>query len=268
MKNYKFAIVRILGNENPPRDVLGERLKSLEFILKNEPSFPDTIKLFLLNRFVDPIFRSQIEELLLEHRARYMEISLDWDKLKTMQQNKATDEAFSLEVIGVNSARNIAIDYGHVFATNTILLDGNCIFDQEGWNQFKQVTEEQPSQYYSLPMARIPFKHYGQKLTAPLEESQITFRDDSLMRFDIKRAFAVGNCKLDLLFRLGHDSTPLTAHLKIEGDKTKLAGYVLRLHTGKIDTESSVLVRMKERNESLRCLFDKVRAIAEERNRC
>jgi hypothetical protein len=163
-----------------------------------------------------------------------------------MQQNKATDEAFNLEVIGVNSARNVAIDYGHVFATTTILLDGNCIFDQEGWDQFKQVTEEQPSQYYSLPMARIPFKHYGQKLTAPLEESQLTFREDASLRFDVNKLFG-DNSKLDLLFRLGHDSTPLTAHLKIEGDKTKLAGYVLRLHTGKIDTESSVLVRIKER---------------------
>jgi len=267
MKSYKFAIVRILGNENPPRDVSGERLKALDFILKNEPSFPDTIKFFLLNRFIDPIFRSQIEELLLEHRARYMEISLDWDKLKTMQKNKATNEAFNLEVIGVNSARNVAIDYGHVFATTTILLDGNCIFDQEGWDQFKQVTEEQPSQYYSLPMARIPFKHYGQKLTAPLEESQLAFREDASLRFDVNKLFG-DNSKLDLLFRLGHDQTPLTAHLKIEGDKTKLAGYVLRLYTGKIDTESSVLVRVKERTESLRRLFDKVRAMAEERNRC
>lgn len=267
MKNYKFAIVRILGNENPPRDVIGARLKSLEFTLKNEPSFPDTIKLFLLNRFLDPIFRNQIEELLLERRMRYMELPLDWDKLKTMQQNKATNEALNLEVIGINSARNVAIDYGHVFATNAIVLDGDCIFDQEGWNQFRQITEEQPSQYYSLPMARIPLEHYSQRLTAPLEESQLAFREDSSLRFDSARLFG-DNDKLDLLFRLGHDRTPLTAHLKIEGDKTKLAGYVLHLQTGKNVTESSVLVRCKERNESLRCLFDKVRTMAEERNRC
>lgn len=267
MKNYKFAIVRILGNENPPRDVLGERLKSLEFILKNEPSFPDTIKLFLLNRFINPIFRSQIEELLLEHRVRYIELPLNWDKLKLMQQNKATNEALNLEVIGINSARNVAVDYGHVFATNAIVLDGDCIFDQEGWNQFKQTTEEQPSQYYSLPMARISFEQYGQKLTAPLEESQLSFREDSSLRFDINRLFG-DNDKLDLLFRLGHDQTPLTPHLKIKGDQTKLAGYVLHLKTGKTNTEFSVHVRVDERKESLRCLFDKVRAIAEERNRC
>jgi hypothetical protein len=154
-----------------------------------------------------------------------------------------------------------------VFATTTILLDGDCIFDQEGWNQFKQTTEEQPSQYYSLPSVRIPFEHYGQKLTAPLEESQLAFREDALLRFDVNKLFG-DNSKLDLMFRLGHDSTPLTAHLKIEGDKTKLAGYVLHLHTGKPAVENSVLVRIKERQESLRCLFDKVRAMAEERNRC
>lgn len=267
MKNYKFAIVRILGNENPPRDVPGERLKSLDFILKNEPSFPDTIKLFLLNRFVDPIFRSQIEGLLSEHHARYMELPLNWDKLKTMQQNKATDEALNLEVIGINSARNAAVGYGHMFATTAILLDGDCIFDQEGWNQFKQTTEEQPSQYYSLPMARIPFEQYGQKLTASLEESQLAFRDDSSLRFDANKLFG-NNDKLDLLFRLGHDATPLTPHLKIEGDQTKLAGYILHLQTGKTNTESSVHVRVDERKESLRRLFDKVRAMAEDFNRC
>lgn len=71
-----------------------------------------------------------------------------------------------------------------------------------------------------------------------------------------------------MLFRLGHDQTPGTAHLKIEGDKTRCAGYVLHLQTGKINTENSVLVRIKERQESLRCLFNKVRTMAEERNRC
>lgn len=265
MKNYKFAIVRILGNENPPRDIIGTRLKSLDFILKNEPSFPDTIKLFLLNRFVDPILGSQTENLLLEHRMRYMEIPLNWAKLKTMQQNKATDEDFNLEVIGINSARNVAIDYGHVFAANTILLDGDCTFDQEGWDQFKKITEEQPSQYYSLPTARIPFEHYGQKLTAPLEESQLVFREDSSLRFDVNKLFG-DNSKLDLMFRLGHDQIPMQGHLKIEGDKTKLAGYILHLHTGKTATENSVLVRVAERKESLHCLFEKVRTIAMELN--
>ena len=267
MKNYKFAIVRILGNENPPRDVLGSRLKALEFTLKNEPSSSDTIKLFLLNRFVDPIFRSQIEELLLEHRVRYLELPLAWDKLKAMQQAKASNEAFNLEVIGINSARNVAIDYGHVFATHAIVLDGDCIFDQEGWNQFKQTAEEHPSQYYSLPMARISFERYGQKLEVPLEESQLAFREDSSLRFDPNRLFG-DNDKLDLLFRLGHDKTPLTAHLKIEGDKTKLAGYVLHLQTGEIATEGSVHVRVDERKVALQRLFAKVKTIAEERNRC
>ena len=154
-----------------------------------------------------------------------------------------------------------------MFATHAIVLDGDCIFDQEGWNQFKQTTEEQPNPYYSLPMMRIPFDHYGQKLTAPLEESQLTFREDSSLRFDPNKLFG-DNDKLDLLFRLGHDKTPLTAHLKIEGDKTKLAGYVLHLQTGEIATEGSVHVRVDARKVALRRLFDKVRAMAEERNRC
>jgi hypothetical protein len=261
MKNYKFAIVRILGNENPPRDVLGARLKALEFTLKNEPYFPDTIKLFLLNRFVDLPFQKQLEDLLLEHRVRYLELPLHWDKLKIMQQSKASNEAFNLEVIGINSARNMAIDYGHVFATNAIVLDGDCIFDQEGWNQFKQTTEEHPSQYYSLPMARIPFEHYGQKLNTFLEESQLVFREDSSLRFNENILFGDRD-KLDLLFRLGHDQTPLTGHLKIEGDQTRLAGYILHLYTGKTTTENYWDIRGVERKESLRCLFDKVRAIA------
>lgn len=266
MKNYKFAIVRILGNENPPRDVPGARLKALEFILQNEPSFPHTIKLFVLNRFVDPVLRAHVEDLLLEyHKVRFIEQPLDWDKLKVMQQNNVSDDELNLEVIGINSARNLAVEYGHVFATHAVLLDGDCIFDQEGWNQFVQTVENYPSQYYSLPMARIDFESYGKPLTASLEESQLSFRDDSTMRFDTNKLFGAKD-KLDLLFRLGHDQTPLTAHLKIKGDKTKLAGYVLHLQTGKSATESSVHVRVDERKASLKQLFSKVRDMAKQRN--
>ena len=34
-----YALVRIIGNELPPRDSVGNRIKSLKFILEHEPKF-------------------------------------------------------------------------------------------------------------------------------------------------------------------------------------------------------------------------------------
>ena len=249
-----YAIIRILGNENPPRDLPGSRLQSLEFILKHEPCFSGVPKLYLLNRLVDPEFEAQILGLLREYRASWLNVKLEWAELTL----GLSDNEFNRQVIAINSARNVAIDFGHLYANHAIILDGDCIFDQTGWDQFVATTQLQERKYYSIPSTRTSPAEYLAGVTPILGESMLAFHRDAKLRFDANRLF--GNReKLELLFRLGHDPTPNSGHCRIVGDLTCLAGYVCHLHTGTDTVESDVAVRMAQRSQSLAVLWQKVR---------
>jgi hypothetical protein len=68
----QIILYRIVGNDLPPRHKEGQTLSNLAFILKHEKSFPNTRKIFLLNRIVDPVNEAAIIRLLDEYKMEYI----------------------------------------------------------------------------------------------------------------------------------------------------------------------------------------------------
>ncbi len=61
---YDLYSIYSLGNDLPPRHQLGQTLSNLQFILENEPNFPNCTKYWVLNRIVDNTIEASIIELL------------------------------------------------------------------------------------------------------------------------------------------------------------------------------------------------------------
>jgi hypothetical protein len=252
----KYAICRILGNENVPRDRPGSRLKTLEFILKNEPKFLDTEKIYVLNRLVNPDFRKANEELLQTYKAKYVVVEVPWNEM--LNKPNLSDIDINFYVIGINATRNTLIEYAHRSADYAVILDGDCIFDHTGWGDFVATVNSRPGKYYSIPMIRMTPEAYFDGFARDCTEPQLAFRKDAELRFDVNLPFGHRD-KLELLFALGHDKEMDKGHNTIEGDKTCLAGYVCHLNTGIEAVETDQIDRLLARDISLHRLVMTVR---------
>jgi hypothetical protein len=73
----QIILYRIIGNDLPPRHKEGQTLSNLQFILDHEPSFPNTRKIFLLNRIIDPINEATIIRLLDSYHMDYIRVPFD-----------------------------------------------------------------------------------------------------------------------------------------------------------------------------------------------
>lgn len=236
-------IVRILGTENPPRDLPGKRAAALQAILQTEPEFADVGKHYLLNRIWDRGYLKKLITILECHRASYSVIPFDWSI-------PLTRESLSRKGIAINAARNAAIDWGQSRARYTVVLDGDCQFTSAGLQPILEEMRRDTYTYLSIPFCR--------EATGRQEEPQLAFRQDALLRFDETLAFGQ-NDKLELLFRLGHDTTPHSGHLEITGDQTRLVGEVQHHSTGSLRTEQDNHVRGQLRAQSLQELARRIR---------
>ena len=70
----QIILYRIIGNDLPPRHKEGQTLSNLQFILDHEPSFPNTRKIFLLNRIIDPVNEATIIRLLDSYNMEYIRV--------------------------------------------------------------------------------------------------------------------------------------------------------------------------------------------------
>ncbi len=77
MVRDQVILYRIIGNDLPPRHKEGQTLSNLQFILDHEPSFPNTRKIFLLNRIIDPISEATIIRLLDRYQMEYIRVPFD-----------------------------------------------------------------------------------------------------------------------------------------------------------------------------------------------
>lgn len=252
----KYAIVRIIGNENVPRDKPGSRLKVLEFILKNEPAFADTVKIYVLNKLIDDNYRRDVAALLQAYGIKYGGADVPWQQLA--KAAPLSDLDINLKVIGINQVRNALIDLAHQSAEYAIILDGDCVFTQQGWDEFTSTVGKHPSQYYSIPMVRIACEQYFDSILRNYAEPQLAFHRTADMRFDESIPFGAKD-KLELLYRLGHDQKMDKNHINIEGDKTCSAGYVCHLNTGIETVEMDQMDRLIARDISLQRLYLQVR---------
>jgi hypothetical protein len=124
-----------------------------------------------------------------------------------------------------------------------VVLDGDCMFEQAGWDPvYSDILD---GQYMHLS---VPHKREN---SDNLAEPQLAFRYDSPYKFDVSIPFGQQD-KLKLLYLLGH--TKENPHLTITGDLTKLTGYVNHLTTGDIAVEESLVLRERVRRQSLNFL--------------
>ena len=106
----KYSIFRIIGNETPPRDEPDARLKTLKFILENEPNFPNCIKCWVLNCIHDKIRRDYLCKLLSDYEHHVVVVPM---LRKKYEKAKNIDEKINW-LIGINRARNLEIGRAHV----------------------------------------------------------------------------------------------------------------------------------------------------------
>lgn len=238
------AIIRIIGNENPPRDSVGRRLEVLEEILDKEPNFEGVVKWYIINRINNIQYRRSLCELLDKYNAKYITIPLD--RTSVLQAVNRKDKI--LKAIEINKVRNFAVDFGKHIAKYTVVLDGDCMFDRDGWREVHEESKEAAYEYLS-----IPHKRYN----GPLAEPMIAFRYDANKRFDESICFGDGD-KLRFLFDIGHVKDTANGHRQVLGHLTKTVGYVHHLSTGNDLAESDLKTRIDLRDQSLDLLIDSI----------
>ena len=230
-----FVLYRIIGNDLPPRHELGQSLRSLSFILQNEPQLSGCTKKFVINRVLDTETESKIIATLEDHGHEYIHIPFDPDvyveipldyaclpggdadylssrsfrRLTRRRQIRlltAVNRLRNNYVMHNNGARNVALRDGQGLAKWVLPFDGNCFFSDLAWEQFRMAVVERPwLKYFTVPMARIQSNadlldtNYN-----PIaeEEPQIAFRCDTEEMFN--EAFPYGRFpKIEMFWRLG-----------------------------------------------------------------
>lgn len=68
----QFILLRAIGNDLPPRHVVGQSYANVKFILENEPDLPNLDKRWYLNRIVNKTEEERIVSLLDHHKQLYI----------------------------------------------------------------------------------------------------------------------------------------------------------------------------------------------------
>lgn len=231
-----FALVRIIGNDLPPRHATGQSRANLTFLLETEAEadLADCTRLWIVNRIVDPKEEAAIIAVLDAHGQTYRRIPfvlddyakrpLDLSTFPTAQylHSKAYHDRPEVErdraiaqtyrwrnayAMHNNGGRNAALEFGIETGAKWVLpFDGNCLTTTEDWSRFRSdlAAAPQGTRYAVVPMARLGSNDHALAPLTPddaVEEPQIAFRCDAPLRFD--EAFPYGRRpKVELLTRL------------------------------------------------------------------
>ncbi len=259
----KYAIFWIIGNENPPRDTPGQRLRILQQLLGQK--YPEADGWFLLNRIVDISYRREVLDRISQANGKC--VTIPFDQEHTLQGH--THEEIVRRAININDARNYALEFALALGYETVvILDGDCLFDQEGWDAFRAAADANPS-LPNLSIPHITCRNLPGGLPDDVRpgEPMIAFRKFSPYHFDVSLPFGQGD-KLALLRELGHDMTPDSGHCKLlRTDRTAIAGYCLHLQTGSDAAAADRPTREFLRKESMVQLVDRIRKRVLWRNR-
>lgn len=254
----KYSIFRILSEDCPPRDEMGSRMKVLKFILENEENFENTTKGWIVNSFIDRSIRQDFIDLLVS-KGMYV-VVIPWARQK-YNEAKTRREKINA-AIGINRARNLAIEHGHLLSNFTFVLDGDCFFTKEQWMDVTQKIEEDQKtsqrRHYSVPCSRSTFEH-ALKSSAPLllAEPMPVFRNDSQIKFDEMLPFGQGD-KLEFLFRLNHKKEQGRHHEMINESLCKCFGLVHHLSGSNYEIEIDQKLRVSLREQSVDNLLNRL----------
>ncbi|KAI8370944.1 alginate lyase-domain-containing protein [Blakeslea trispora] len=233
----QIILYRIIGNDLPPRHKEGQTLSNLQFILDHEPSFPNTRKIFLLNRIIDPINEATIIRLLDAYNMEYIRVpfiqqeyeqldfqlekfpdadflhSDDYRRFSKVSKLRALDYTYhtkNLYAMNNNGGRNTAIEHGRSIPNAKWIMpfDGNCYLSRNGFEEIRSQLNRygQDVKYFVVPMTRllnnsVLLNNLDERPKTP-EEPQIIFRHDSTEEYNLNMRYG-RRSKLELLWRLG-----------------------------------------------------------------
>ncbi|NCC83760.1 MAG: glycosyltransferase [Clostridia bacterium] len=230
---YRYALIRILGNDLPMRHSENQTYNNLKFTLENESEFDNCIKLWILNRITDVTKKKKLIDILSKHNKLYIDIpyepkeftrikycfeDLPQNDYKLTQKFKKLDERGKLlidnailrsknnYIINNNGARNRALQEGIKYGDWILPWDGNCFVTDISWTSITSSIQKRTDiQYHIVPMDRLLDNQDALRpdyMPNPSEEPQIIFRRDAVLRFDEWLMYGL-QPKVQLLKRLG-----------------------------------------------------------------
>ncbi|KAG0188768.1 hypothetical protein DFQ28_004376 [Apophysomyces sp. BC1034] len=232
----QIILYRIIGNDLPPRHKEGQTLSNLRFILEHEPEFPNTRKLFVLNRIADAANEATIIHLLNEYQMEYLQIpfveheyqQLDfrledfpepdflhsnhyrrYSKVSKLRVLDYTYHDKNVYAMNNNGGRNTALYHARSIpgARWIMPFDGNCYLSNNGFQEIKKQLDQygHNTKYFVIPMTRLlnntELLNVDERPTTP-EEPQIVLRFDATEEYNINMRYG-RRSKLELLWRLG-----------------------------------------------------------------
>lgn len=251
---FKLGIIRVLGNELPPRDPPGSRLRSLEFVLGREQDLHVPTR-WVVNRLHDAAYREAVLRILQQCNQSYVEIPFDPEIYKT----QSTDHGRLLYAVNINGARNFAIRLGAQCHDFTAVLDQDCYFTPALWQEFRETVlsdqARQPRrQCYALAMKRMLNPEKDDHRSLPDTEPQLVFRKDCRLSFRENLRFGQGD-KVDLLHDIGFGAAPA---FRLRGDICRMAGTVLHWSFAEPAVEGNTANRVEMRRCSLARLLERL----------
>jgi hypothetical protein len=286
------VLYRIIGNDLPPRHERGQSLRSLRFILENEPVLLGCEKRFVVNRIVDAAMEAEIIDLLDEFGMPYLHLPFDpeayrsapldfdclprKDYLESRSYRRlpyrhqvrlltAVNRHRNNYVMHNNGARNAAQQDGLNLAKWALPFDGNCFFTESAWSDVVAAVQGRPwLSHFVVPMARMQDNQdLLDRAFVPEanEEPQLIFRSDSQEVFN--EAFPYGRFpKIELFWRLGIPGNwsytvekawdPARRPISAEAYRFGLAGWVARLDSGVGDLEQPGVSGPSKRGDARR----------------
>ena len=176
-------LYRILGSDLPPRHGQGQTLGNVEFILQHERLSPGIERRWILNRIWNAKAEEELTRLLERHQQVFHRIPFDrehyrrqfldasglppkFDPLALVNSGpRNKNELLALEwiyrhknlaAIGLNVARNLAIELGSKEAQWILPFDGNIFMSQEAGIELLDVIGQHPdAKYVIVPMVRL-----------------------------------------------------------------------------------------------------------------
>lgn len=213
---FNFCITRVVGNQLPPKDIVGGKIKSLKHVLEMDEDIPCE-KIWIINRIIDQDYLKEIKDLLNKKECYEIKFSLKEYKSITNQKEKIS------YLTNINPARNQIIKISQKKYRYTISLDQDCFLLKENWSELTEfIKQNNKFKYFSLILKRIT--EIKEKEQEPNNEPMLIFRDDADLLFNENIIFG-NNDKIELLLRLGCIPKKWT----YKGDICANAGYVMHI---------------------------------------
>ena len=242
-----FTLARVIGNELYPKDTIGNRIKSLEFILENEFYNNQCTNLWVLNQIHDKKLFKKISEILKGQNV----IELKFEPNKYYDAIDRDNKI--VYAININKARNLAIKESN--SDFIFVFDGDCFFNKKFWNEtVDEIIKDQfffNRQYYGVPGYRIVSKIPDDFSNHNLGEPSLVIRKDATMRFNESIPFS--KCeKIDFLVKIGYPKGEIFP----KGDICCNVGKLLHISFNEEITETDLFTRMNLRDKSIDCLLN------------